>query len=315
MSSFRAKLKGVFFSGVKAGWRSYTWICKITLPISFLVAILHWAGLIERLDFLLEPVMNLINLPAEAALPIISGMLINIYAVIGIITVLPFSLEQMTLIAVFCLIAHNLILEGIIQHKSGLNLIKTTLIRIAAAVLTVLVISQFFGDTSQSIVVPATDATTPPFLEMFKVWALDMLVLLLKILGIIMLIMITLEAIRSLRWQENLLHYLRPLVRVLGLSEKTGMMWVAAAVFGLLYSGASIVEEFKKGELKREEMEHLHISIGVNHSMTEDPVLFMALGLNAFWLWVPRFIMAILVVQSYRATKYLKHKLILLTRR
>jgi hypothetical protein len=60
------------------------------------------------------------------------------------------------------------------------------------------------------------------------------------------------------------------------------------------------VGEAKKGYLTKEELENLHASIGINHSMIEDPSLFMAMGLNPLWLWVPRLIMAILFVHLLR---------------
>ncbi len=88
------------------------------------------------------------------------------------------------------------------------------------------------------------------------------------------------------------------------------MMFVAGIIFGLLYGGAIIVEEGKKGTLTKEEVEHLHISLGINHAMVEDPALFAMLGVNLFWLWVPRLIMAIIVVQAYRFVKQLKNKLL-----
>ena len=310
MSNFRTQLKSGFSAGVKKGWSSFVWMCKIAVPISFLVALLQWTGWLHQIDFLLNPVTNLINLPAEAALPIITGMLVNIYAVIAIITVIPFTIEQMTLIAIFNLIAHSLVMEGVIQHKSGLNVIKATLIRIAVAVLAVLIVSQFLGDTSQSVIVPAELTVHTPFLEVLKAWALNMIGLLLKIFGIIMFIMILLESLKSIGWIEYSLKFFKPLMRTFGLSDRTAMMWVAAIIFGLFYSGAVIVEEAKKGNLTKEELEHLHISIGINHSMVEDPALFAILGLNAFWMWVPRFIMAIIAVQTYRAIKYLKNKLL-----
>ena len=310
MSNFRTQLKSGFLAGVKKGLSSFVWICKIAIPVSFLVALLQWTGWLHQLDFLLNPLMSLINLPAEAALPIITGMLVNIYAVIAIITVIPFTIEQMTLIAIFNLVAHSLIVEGVIQHKSGLNVIKATLIRIAVAVLAVLIVSQFLGDTSQSVIVPAELTVHTPFLEVLKVWAVDIIGLLLKIFGIIMFIMILLESLKSLGWIEYSLKFFKPLMRTFGLSDRTAMMWVAAIIFGLFYGGAVIVEEAKKGVLTKEELERLHISIGINHSMVEDPALFTVLGLNAFWMWVPRFIMAIIVVQTYRAVKYLKDKLL-----
>jgi len=44
--------------------------------------------------------------------------------------------------------------------------------------------------------------------------------------------------------------------------------------------------------------------------MVEDPALFLVLGVNAFMLWVPRFVAAIIAVQAFRAIKYLKRKLV-----
>ncbi len=285
-------------------------MCEIVIPVSFLVTLLQWTGWLNQLDFLLNPLTSFINLPPAAALPIITGMLTNLYAVIAIIAVLPFTMEQMTLIAIFNLIAHGLIMEGLIQHRSGLNAIKATLIRITVAILTVLIVSRFLGDTSQSVVVPATFMAHTPFLETLKDWSIGTGTLLLKIFGIIMFIMVMLESLKALEWMEYLLRASKPLMRILGLSDRTAMMWVTAILFGLLYGGAVIAEEAKKGDLTRDELERLHIFIGSNHSMVEDPSLFAVLGLNAFWLWVPRFIMAITAVQTYRGIKYLKNKLL-----
>ena len=309
MSSFRTRLRAGFLEGIKKGWGSFVWMCKIVIPLSFLVALLQWSGWLNYVDFLLNPLTRLIHLPPQAALPIISGMLINLYATIAIITVVPFTIGQMTIIAVFNLIAHNLIMEGIIQHKSGMNITKITAIRIGAAIVTVLIVSRFLGDTSQSVA-PVNLAAQTSFLYMLKGWATGMVSLLIKIFGIIMGIMIALGCIKSLGWTEYILRFFKPLGRVFGLKEHTAMMFMAAEIFGLFYGGAVIVEEAKKEPFSREELDYLHISIGINHSMVEDPALFTVLGLNAFWMWVPKLIMAIIVVQTYRGLKYLKSKVV-----
>lgn len=280
------------------------------IPISFLVTLLQWTHWLKHLDFLLEPLTSLINLPPEAGLPIIIGILISTYPVIAIITVIPFTIEQMTLIAIFTLISHSLIMEGIIQHKSGLNIIKATLIRLTAAIVAVLVVSQFLGDTGQSVGLPADLMVHTPFLEVIKVWAMDLIGLLAKILGIIMLVMIILESLKSLGWIKYLHRFLRPLMKVLGVSDRTATMCVAAIIFGLLYGGAIIVEETKKGTFTKEELERLHISIGINHAMVEDPALFAVLGLPALLMWGPRFIMAIIAVQTYHAITHFTNRLL-----
>ena len=90
---------------------------------------------------------------------------------------------------------------------------------------------------------------------------------------------------------------MNPLLKAMGLNQKVGLLWLTAIVFGVAYGGAVIVEEAKEGHIKKEELEKLHLSIGINHSMIEDPALFLSLGLSAFWLWVPRFILAIVAVR------------------
>ena len=309
MSLSRTQLRYGLRTGSRKGWGSFVWICKILIPTSFLVILIQWSGWLYQAVPLLNPLMRLINLPGEAALPIISGVLIGPYTTIAIVTVIPFSLEQITLIAIFTMIAHSLIIEGIIQHKSGINAAKITLIRLASAILTVFIVSQFFGDTTRSIIVPAYLTVATPFIEVLKVWGVGTIELLIKILIIIMAAMIALECLKSLGWMEYLLNFSQPVMKILGLSHRTALLWVTAVVFGLMYGGAVIIEEAKKGVLTKEELERLHISIGTNHSMVEEPALWLALGLNGFWLWVPKLITAVAAVQIYGAVRYFKKKL------
>jgi len=310
MPNFRSYLKIGCLAGLKRGGRSFGWICRIIIPVSLLVTLLQWTGWLNQLSFLLSPLMNLINLPFQAALPIIGGMLMNVYVTIAAMSALPFTIEQMKLIIVFTLICHNLIIEGIIQHKSGINVIKITPMRIAAAILTVLIASQFLGDTSQSLPMAAQLTFDASLLMVLKDWAVNLMTLLLKILGIIMVIMIMLELSQSLGWTKRSVRFFRPLMKVLGLPEQAATLWVISVVFGLTYGGAVTIDEAKRGILNKEELERLHISIGINHSMVEDPPLFLALGINPFWIWVPKLLMAIIAVQLYQAIRYLKNKLI-----
>ncbi len=309
MADLRSQLRTGIIAGIKRGWRSFLWISRIVIPVSLLTTLLVWSGLLEHLSFLFSPMMNFINLPFQAAIPIISGMLTNLYVAIAAMTAMPFSVEQMTLIAVFTLICHNLITEGIIQHKSGINIVKITLIRIAAATLTVLAVSLFLGDTSEPVTAPAVPVAAEPLPTVMKEWAVDLLVLLARILGIITAVMVVLELSESLGWTERAVRFLRPLMRVLGLSEQTATLWVTSGGFGLMYGGAITIDKVRKGILRKDELERLHLSIGINHSMVEDPALFLVAGVNPFWLWVPKLITAIIAVHLYRAIRYLRDRL------
>jgi hypothetical protein len=85
----------------------------------------------------------------------------------------------------------------------------------------------------------------------------------------------------------------------MGLSPSTGMLWLTASVFGLSYGAAVIVEETQSKKFKQQDLNRLHLSIGINHSMIEDPALFLPFGLPFLWLWIPRIIAAMAATWLY----------------
>jgi hypothetical protein len=300
----RYSLKG----GFKKGWEGFVWMAKIIIPVSFLTALLEYSGLLYQLNWVLEPVMDVLNLPPAASLPLVVGMLTGIYTAIAAMVVLPLTVEEMTLVAVFIMISHNLIQEGIIQAKSGLGAIKATLVRLTASVVTVIIAAQFLkGDVQADAASAGALWIAKPFLAVIKAWFLATLLLFIKIFVIIIAIMIVMEIMRNYRWIDSIVKVLRPFMRVLGLQEKVGMMWLTAAVFGLSYGAAVIVSDARNGSFTQTELEGLHISIGINHAIIEDPALFLSLGLNPFWLWVPRFIAAIIAVHMFALWQAIRH--------
>jgi hypothetical protein len=115
-----------------------------------------------------------------------------------------------------------------------------------------------------------------------------------------MTILTLLEILKETGFIHPLVRILSPFLKIMGLDDRVGFLWMTAVIFGLTYGGAVIVEETRENSLPAEDLETLHLSIGINHSMVEDPLLFVVLGLNAFWLYVPRLIMAIVSVRLLR---------------
>ena len=298
MVSYLEKFRYGLHSGINKGWYGFLWMLKIIVPISLLAVLIEYSGWMHKLDFFLAPAMNLLSLPPAAALPLIVGMLTGIYGGIAAMMVFPLTNNEMTLIAIFLLISHNLIQEGIIQGKSGLNPIKATLFRLTASSITVMIVAKLLGPEPAGILgKSASIAGHAPLLIMVKIWFTDTLFLSAKIFVIIMVIMILLEMMKAFNMIHHIVRILRPILKTMGLNQVVGLLWLTAVIFGIAYGGAVIVEETKQGYIKKEELEKLHLSIGINHSMVEDPALFLSLGLSAFWLWIPRFILAIIAVR------------------
>jgi Fe2+ transport system protein B len=299
-TDFKTTLRLSLIAGVQKGWTGFVWMLKILVPVSFLSVLLEYSGVLYQLNALLKPVMGVLSLPPIAALPLVIGIVTNIYGGIASMVMLPFTMDQMTLIAIFLLISHNMIQEGIIQAKSGMHPLKATVIRLAASTVTVMA-SAYFMDVG---LVPdaASSAVAPPALPLATVlgnWLLATAYLSVKIFCIIMVLMIVLSTMKSFHLIGYLTRALNPFLRALGLNQRVGTLWLTAAVFGIAYGAAVILEEAREGNLTKDELERLHMSIGINHSMVEDPALFMVLGISAFWLWVPRLITAIVAVHLF----------------
>ena len=84
------------------------------------------------------------------------------------------------------------------------------------------------------------------------------------------------------------------------------MLWLTAAVFGLSYGAAVIVEETKANDFSREELTRLQLSIGINHAMIEDPALFLSLGIAPLWLWAPRLVAAIIAIYMFHFATFVR---------
>ena len=240
-------------------------------------------------------------LPPDAALPLTVGLLAGIYGAVAALAVMDFSMTETILIAVFLLISHNIIQEGIVQARSGLNFFKATIVRLVASVVTVLCLARVLpsGGGTDAVMAAVSPGVTS-FTVQLQGWLGDTGLLCLKIFAILTAMMVLMELMRAARIIPVLARLLRPLLWLMGLSHRVGILWLTAAVFGLTYGAAVIVEEARAGTFEKEEIERLQLSIGINHALIEDPAIFMALGIPAVWLWLPRLVAALAAVHLYR---------------
>lgn len=86
-------------------------ITKIIVPIYILVQLLDYFGILPVFSTYLAPVMRIFGLPGEAALPLILGNCINIYASIASLVSLSLSVKQITIIAIMLTTSHSLFIE------------------------------------------------------------------------------------------------------------------------------------------------------------------------------------------------------------
>jgi hypothetical protein len=278
-------------TGLKKGWSGLIWLVKILVPVSFVTALMVHYQLLHHLDFFLQPMMSMIHLPASAAVVLVIGIFTGIYGTVAALSVMSFSMPHMILIAVFTLISHNLIQESLVQANSGLRFSTAVVFRLVISFIVTMICGWIMGGDPSSAGpagVPVVLPSQVPLSAMLVDWAAGTAWLCLKILCIIMPLMVAMELARTYHVIEAVTHISSPVLRLLGLDRSCTLLWMTAAVFGLAYGAAVIVEETKNSTHDPKALTRLHLSIGVNHAMIEDPSLFLPLGLPALWLWIPR---------------------------
>ncbi|MCD4742246.1 MAG: iron transporter [Desulfobacteraceae bacterium] len=296
-------------AGLHRGISGFFWLLKILVPISFATALLVHFELIYKLDFLLSPAMNLLMLPASAVIPLVIGLFTGIYGAVAAMAVLPLTTSQMALIAIFLLISHNIVLESIVQGQSGINPFFAAFFRIAVSFIVTFICARIMGDELLQPIVASAQTIAhdgQTFFLMLKVWIWDIFKLCVQIFFIIMPLMMVLELAKEFNTIYYITKAISPVLFMLGLNKKTGILWLTAATFGLAYGSAVLVEETKTNSFAKADITPLHLSIGINHAMIEDPALFLPLGISPVWLWIPRLVAAIAATYLFHTLNFLR---------
>lgn len=119
-------------AGAKAGVQTFWELARVMVPAYGVTLILQYLGVIELLSRVARPLMALLGLPGDAALPLVVGYVLNIYAAVGAMQALHLTPAQITVLALAVLIGHNLLVEGAVLHKAGMNAVAFGVLRVAA---------------------------------------------------------------------------------------------------------------------------------------------------------------------------------------
>lgn len=133
--------KKTFKNGIISGLKT-TWVlAKIMIPVYFFVTLLSYTPVLEWISKLLAPVMNIVGLPGEAALALVLGNAINLYAALGVITGLTLTAKEITIIAVMLSFSHSLFPETAVAKKTGISATGVIMIRFTLAILSGIVLN------------------------------------------------------------------------------------------------------------------------------------------------------------------------------
>lgn len=296
-------------SAVRPTIKLVLWLLKLMLPIMLAVSTLNYYGIMAYVSSFFSPLFEHIGLSGDASIVFITSIFLNIYSAVGVIAGLSLDIREVTILATMCLISHNMIIETKIQQKAGANGYIMVALRILTSLFAGWCLNKMLpGQIDSELIVQQAAAAPQTLGEVFSQWFWVALPLIGKLLIIIYSLHLLQGILVEYKLMPLLTRPLAPLMKIMGLPKSTTLTWLIANTLGLAYGGVAIVNEVDKGLMTPPESKLLNTSIAITHSLIEDTLLFVALGVMVWWTILPRFILSVTAVWTQRLFRKLKNR-------
>jgi spore maturation protein SpmB len=297
MNTTTAKVWKCIKQALPKSGKTCLWLLKIILPISLGVRLLQYSGLLGELSVWLEPLFSIIGLPGETAIVFITSVFCPLYAPIALISSMALGVREATILALMCLVSHNLIVESSVQSKTGSNFWEITILRLLMSFVVAFSLNRIMPHTGwETVGVTVSAATGNNLWDVFALWFVSSMKVVITIVLIVTALMILHYLLEEFRLMKGLSAVFAPLMTVFGLPRDTAFLWLVGNVVGLAYGGAVMIEQVEQKKLSYKNGNLLNYHLAVSHSMLEDTIIFVAIGIPALWILIPRLFFAGAVV-------------------
>jgi hypothetical protein len=313
-TQFQQRILKCVKDNIKPSLSTIRLLLVIMLPVSFAILVLKSTGLLHYVSDFMNPFMQFLGLPGEAALVFVTSIFMNIYSAIAVIGTIALTGKQLIILATMCLIAHNFLVECYVMKKTGSSLRKVVLLRLFVSILAGWALYKIVPEgTGKDIEIAVSSVVEPvaigfngmTFLKGLAPWFRDSLFIILQVFFIVFLVMLLQRILEEFGFMKKLGKIAGPIVKFLGLSSNTAYVWIIGTTVGIAYGAGIIIEEVKVGKLSRIEADLFNHHAAISHSQIEDTVLFVALGAPYAWVALPRLFVALIVVWVERARRAL----------
>lgn len=287
-------LKTGLWSGLKTTWT----LGKIIFPITLVITILQFTPILPWIIKIVTPLMKLIGLSGDAAIPIVLGNFLNLYAGIAGILSVDLTLKEVFIIAVMLSFAHNLFIESSVAVKVGVKIWVMILVRVGLAVLSAIIINLCWHGGGQHV---HFGTFAPEQEKIIGVWPIILngmekaLLGVLKLAEIVIPLMIGIQILKDLQLLKLFSRWMAPVTRLLGMKENTSTTLAAGLFFGLAYGAGVMIQAVKEDGVSKKDATLAFIFLCGCHAVVEDTLIFVPLGIPVIYLLLVRLITAIIL--------------------
>ncbi|MEA4903501.1 MAG: nucleoside recognition domain-containing protein [Petrimonas sp.] len=294
--------KQILFPSLKKSGRTTLWLLKIILPISLLVRFLDYFGALAFIAQFLDPVFLHLGLPGSTAIIFITSIFLPLYAPLAIIMSMTVTLRELTILALMCQIAHNLPVECTIQAKTGTSFWSMFTLRVVVSILVGILLNLILpAEMGMPLFAKVNTEAMTSVGDVLVLWLKSSVQMALLIFTIITALNVLYKTLEHYNLITKLSKAMEPVLRFFGLPASTGFLWLIGYIVGLAYGGAMMIDQMNDGKVTRSDAELLNYHLAVSHSVIEDNLLFVALGVSVWWILGVRLAVAWIVVWSRKA--------------
>lgn len=285
--------------GLNVGLKT-TWILgKIIFPITLIITILQYTPVLPWIVKLIEPFMGLLGLSGNAAIPLVLGNFINLYAAIGAMLSMDLTVKEVFILAIMLSFSHNIIVESTVAAKVGVKLWIVASVRIFLAIVSAFVINLIWHGGNElakfGMISNHPSETVNGIGEI--VWqGIEKASLgILQLAIIVIPLMIMIQYMKDLHWIDHFSKWMAPVLKLLGMKENTSTTLAAGILFGLAYGAGVMIQSAKENSVSKKDLYLAFIFLVSCHAVIEDTLIFVPLGIPVWPLLVIRLTVAIVL--------------------
>ncbi|MDT8858740.1 hypothetical protein N0O92_00765 [Alkalihalobacillus sp. MEB130] len=293
---------GMLKRGLLVGLQTTWTLGKIIFPITLIVTILGYTPVLEWVARLLAPVMGWIGLPGEAAIPLVLGNVLNLYAAIGAILTLELTVKEVFILAVMLSFSHNLFVESAVATKVGIRMSVVLVVRIGLALFSAFLINLVWSGGQETAQYGFVSSTGQPevtgWLSIAWQGVTSATIGILQLAMIVIPLMIVVQVMKEKNWLSFVSKAMAPFTKMLGIKENTSTTLASGLLFGLAFGAGVMIQAAKEDGVAKKDLYLVFIFLVACHAVVEDTLIFIPLGIPVWPLLLIRVVTAILLTMA-----------------
>ncbi|TAA71965.1 nucleoside recognition domain-containing protein [Planococcus salinarum] len=285
-------------NGLKAGLKTTWSLGRIIFPITLLVTMLQFTPVLPFIIDLLAPVMGIFGLSGDAAIPLVLGNALNLYAGIAGILSLELTVKEVFILAVMLSFSHNMFIETGVALKVGVKLWVVLVVRFGLAALSGIIINLVWSggsEIAQYGFTPEVAAAPEGWLAIFLLGLEKAGFGVLQLAMIVIPLMLAIQILKDTKYLNRISDMMGPLTRLLGVQKNASLTLASGLIFGLAMGAGVMIQAVQEDGVSKKDATLAFIFLVACHAVVEDTLIFIPLGIPIWPLLAIRIVTALVL--------------------